>query len=76
MVYLNGKLMPVAENFSYLGIVFDPKLLWKGHVKYVQQKCQKRINLLRCMGGVSWGTHSGIMLILYQGLIRSVLEYG
>jgi hypothetical protein len=27
------------------------------------------------MAGVSWGAHSDVMLILYRGLIRSVLEY-
>jgi hypothetical protein len=28
------------------------------------------------MAGVSWGAHTDVMLILYKGLIRSVLEYG
>jgi hypothetical protein len=28
------------------------------------------------MAGVSWETHPGVMLILYRGLICSVLEYG
>jgi hypothetical protein len=75
-VSLNGRSMPVVPNFRYLGVVFDGKLLWGAHVRYIQQKCFKRINFLRSMAGVSWGAHPDVMLILYKGLIRSVLEYG
>jgi hypothetical protein len=28
------------------------------------------------MAGVFWRAHPNVMLILYRGLIRSVLEYG
>jgi hypothetical protein len=27
------------------------------------------------MAGISWGAHPDVMVILYKGLIRSVLEY-
>jgi hypothetical protein len=40
---LNGQYMPVVPEFRYLGVVFDRKLLWGAHVKYIQQKCSKRI---------------------------------
>jgi hypothetical protein len=73
---LNGRFMPMVPNFRYLGVVFDGKLLSGTHVRYIQQKCCKRINFLRSMTGVSWGAHSDVMLILYKGLIRSILEYG
>lgn len=75
-ILMNGSRMPVSETFRYLGVVFDRKLLWNSHVKYIQEKCLKRINLLSCMAGVSWGSHPDIMVILYKGLIRSILEYG
>jgi hypothetical protein len=45
------------------------------HVRYIQQKCFKRINFLRSMG-YHGGTHQDVILIIYKGLIRSVLEYG
>jgi hypothetical protein len=32
--------------------------------------------VLFAIHGVSWGPHPDVMLILYKGLIRSVLEYG
>jgi hypothetical protein len=75
-VSLNGRLMPVVPNFRYLGVVFDRKLLLGAHVRYIQQKCFKRINFLRSMAVVSWRAHPDVMLILYKGLIRSVFESG
>jgi hypothetical protein len=45
-------------------------------VHYIQPKYFKRINFLPSMAGLSWGAHLDVMLILYKGLIRSVLEYG
>jgi ribonuclease HI len=75
-VFLNDRLLTVSKNFRYLGVVFDEKLLWNSHIHLVQQKCTKRINFLRCMAGVSWGAHPDILILLYKGLIRSVLEYG
>jgi hypothetical protein len=44
--------------------------------KYVKRKCLQRNNLLKSVVGVSWGAHLYGMLLLYSGLIDSVLEYG
>jgi hypothetical protein len=71
-VTLNGQCMPVVPKFRYLGVVFDRKLLWGAHL----QNCCKRIIFLPSMAGVPWGAHPDRMLMLYRGLIRSVLEYG
>jgi hypothetical protein len=60
-VSLNGRFMPVVPNFRYLGVVFDGKLLWGAYVRYIQQKCFKRINFLRSMAGVSWGAHLDVI---------------
>jgi hypothetical protein len=39
-------------------------------VKYV------RVNLLKSVAGVSWRAHPSCLILLYRGLIGSVLEYG
>jgi ribonuclease HI len=75
-ITLNGTPLKLSNTFRYLGVVFDRKLLWNAHIKYILQKCSTRINFLRSMAGVSWGSHPDIMIILYKGLVRSVLEYG
>jgi hypothetical protein len=67
-----------VPKFRYLGVVFDRKLLCGTRVHNIQQKCYKRLNFLRsmAMAVVSLGEHPDMMLILYKGLIRSVLECG
>jgi hypothetical protein len=62
-------VFPVVPNIRYLGVVLDGKLLCREHVCYIQQKCFKIINFLR-------DPHPSVMLVLYKGLIRSVLEDG
>jgi hypothetical protein len=42
----------------------------------VRRRCLQRINLLKSVAGVSCGAHPSCMLLIYRGLIGSVLEYG
>jgi hypothetical protein len=45
-------------------------------VKYVRRRCLQRVNLLKSVVGVSWAAHPSCLILLYRGLIGSVLEYG
>jgi ribonuclease HI len=45
-------------------------------VKYVRRRCLQRVNLLKSVACVSWGSHPSCLILLYRGLIGSVLEYG
>jgi len=60
----------------FLGVIFDEKLTWKQHIEYVQNKCKKGNNLLRCLSGQNWGAARGALLRIYQALMRSSLDYG
>lgn len=60
----------------FLGVIFDEKLTWKQHIEYVQIKCKKVNNLLRCLSGQNWGAARGALLRIYQTLMRSSLDYG
>jgi hypothetical protein len=42
----------------------------------VKRRCLQKMNLLKSVTHVSWGAHPSCMLLLYRGLIGSVLEYG
>ncbi|MEE9605315.1 MAG: reverse transcriptase domain-containing protein [Candidatus Scalindua sp.] len=73
---LNNELLNSVTHFKFLGVVFDSKLCWNKHIEYIHQKCLKRINILKCVSGTSWGANKQTLVILYKSLIRSVLEYG
>ena len=73
---LDGNKIKQYTEYKFLGMWFDHKLTWKKHILSVKDKCTKRLNLLRCIAGTSWGGNGQILLLIYKGLIRSILDYG
>ena len=62
-------------NPKFLGVTLDPALRLHVHAKVVQERCQKRLNILRCIKGKTWGVSSSLLLIVYKVLIRSIIDY-
>ena len=75
-LYLYGILNPVVDEAKFLGVIFDRKLSFIPHIKYLKAKCLKALNLLKVLSHTSWGADRTILLHLYQSLIRSKLDYG
>jgi len=75
-LYLNGTLIPVEEQVKFLGLMFDSKLTFLPHIKFLKTKCTKALNLLRVVAHTSWGADQQSLLFLYRSLIRSKLDYG
>ena len=73
---LNGKHMPVVEETKFVGLVFDRKLTFVPHLRYLGTKCLKALNLLRVVAHTSGGGDQQTLLHLYQSLIRPKLHYG
>ena len=73
---LNGNPLPVVESTKFLGVIFDKKLNFLAHIKYLKLKCQKALNLLRVVSSMDWGADRRVLLRLYRCLIRSKLDYG
>ena len=68
--------IPIVEHYKYLGIIFDLKLSFIPHIKYLRTKCNKAIQLLRTIAHTNWGGTKETLLKLYRPLIRSRLDYG
>ena len=73
---LYGSLIPVVEDFKFLGVLFDRKLSFIPHIKYLKAKCLKALNLLKVLSHTDWGADRTVLLQLYRSLIRSKLDYG
>src|SRR6218665_337909 len=43
------------SSVKFLGVIFDRHLTWAEHIKYVADRCRKRLNLMRAMAGPPWG---------------------
>ena len=76
VLYLYGSPIPVVEESKFLGVIFDRKLSFIPHIRYIKAKCLKALNLLKVLSNTSWGADRSILLHLYRSLIRSKLDYG
>ncbi|GFO50607.1 RNA-directed DNA polymerase from mobile element jockey [Plakobranchus ocellatus] len=75
-LHLDGQPIPVKGEAKFFGVVFDSKLNFNSHVKYLKKKCLKTLNLLRVVGQTDWDADRATLLKLYRTLIRSKLDYG
>jgi hypothetical protein len=66
----------VVDETKFLGVIFDKKLNFISHSKYVKKKCQKALDLLRVVAHTNWGGDRTTLLSLYRALVRSKLDYG
>ena len=75
-LFLDKRPIPVVEETTFLGVIFDRKLSFIPHLKYVKTKVLKALNILKGIGKTEWGADRKVMLRLYISLIRSKLNYG
>ncbi|RVE42612.1 hypothetical protein evm_012732 [Chilo suppressalis] len=66
----------VCNEAKFLGIILDSKLTGLSHCYYVSARCEKLLNILRCLSGVWWGAHPSTQKLIYNTIIRSILDYG
>ena len=74
-VTLNGTALPVEGNPKIQGVTFDPALHFHRHVDSIVQKARPRLNILRLLGGTSWGQHKETILATYKSIIGSLFTY-
>lgn len=75
-VAFQGESVPIVKTVKFLGVIFDGKLSWVAHAKQVLRSSGKKINVMRSIAGLCWGSHPSTLLSVYKGWIRSSLEYG
>lgn len=73
---LNEKEITNATSIKFLGMIFDKKLTWIDHVKYLFDKCSKSLNLLKVLKSTRWGADRKTLMLFYRSYVRSILDYG
>ena len=73
-LYLYGSLIPVVEYFKFLGDLFDRKLSFLTHIKYLKAKCLKALNLLKVLSHTDRGADRTVFLQLNRSIICSKLD--
>lgn len=75
-IKLGSEILKNENKIKFLGIILDNKLTWRDHIQQIIDKCKKRINLMRCIAGNSWGASKKTLCYIYKALIRSRIDYG
>ena len=68
--------MEQVKKIKYLGIIFDSKMTFRDHVKYVEEKCTKLIFTLSKSAKVTWGLKHMALKTTYAGGILPLILYG
>lgn len=68
--------IPMVKEAKFLGVILDAKLSGLPHCYNLAAKCERSLNIIRCLSGVWWGAHPFSLKLIYNALIRSVLDYG
>ena len=89
MVFSSSQTMPVpkkhikmggveiewVDNFKYLGVTLDQKLLWNKHVENISKKAMITWATVRKMVGPTWGLNPEVCRWSYISLVRPLLSY-
>ena len=65
---LSGASIAVVNEFKFLGLIFDKKLTFKQHIRYLKDRCFKVLNLLWVIAHKDWGADCATLLKLYCSL--------
>ena len=64
-LYLYRSPIPVVDDFKFIGLIFNRKLSFIPHIKYLKVKCLKALNLLKFLSHTNWGADRTVLLQLY-----------
>ena len=70
-LHLYGSPIPVVEESKFLCILFDSKLSFMTHYKFLKAKCLKAFYLLKVFSHTSLGAYRVTILKLYLSLVMS-----
>ncbi|XP_020297469.1 uncharacterized protein LOC109861999 [Pseudomyrmex gracilis] len=73
---INQSPVKLEWSVKFLGVHIDYALKWKKHVMETRRKVLLRINILKAITGIKWGSHPSVLITAYKGLVWSVLEWG
>ena len=65
-----------VKEAKFLCLIWDTKLTFEPHIKYLKARCQKSLNILKVLSRAEVGADQTTLLKLYRSLVRSKLDYG
>ncbi|GBM04979.1 putative RNA-directed DNA polymerase from transposon X-element [Araneus ventricosus] len=75
-IEMDGRIIQIENQVRFLGILFDRKLTFLSHVKYLRKRCERALNILKVLSNTSWGADRLSLQRIYRSTILSTLDYG
>ncbi|GFS09379.1 reverse transcriptase-like protein [Elysia marginata] len=72
---LRGTNLKKEEIPIYLGVKLDRQLALKEHIQDLRGRANKRLQLVKRLASTSWGADKNTLRQLYNGYVRSLMEY-
>ena len=69
VLHYYGSPIPIVEESKFFGNLFDRKLSFIPHIKYLKAKCLKALSLLKVLSHTSWGADRTTLLKLNLSLV-------
>ena len=64
-----------VTKVKYLGMWMDYKLTWNDHAKHIIERIIKKMNIIKVLRGTWWGGQPQVLLNIYKGIIKSLIDY-
>ncbi|KAH1021888.1 hypothetical protein HUJ04_011372 [Dendroctonus ponderosae] len=74
-IVINGTNLNFKNEVKYLGIILQKNLKWNKYIDLLIAKTQKGINIMKIFSRVWWGADPKSLLMVYNGLIKSHLDF-
>ena len=74
-IEVNGNCIKSSLSGRFLGVNFDTRLKFSTHIRMIETKCNKALNILKFIRGTWWGTDPQTLLVFYKSYIRSIIDY-
>ncbi|XP_062703499.1 uncharacterized protein LOC134285957 [Aedes albopictus] len=75
-IKVDNTVIEKVNSHRYLGLYIDRFLGFGGHIRIMKEKIQERLKMLKVISSIRSGGHPQTMILLYNALVRSCVEYG
>ena len=69
---LQGTDIDRVPSYKYLGVVFDEKMNFAEHGTTIASRISKKINILKSLAGIEWGTSTQSLLRYVNSCLRPI----
>ncbi|XP_074041168.1 uncharacterized protein [Leptinotarsa decemlineata] len=68
--------LSVKKEVKYLGVTITHNLKWDTHINNIIKRANQGINVIRCFSRVWWGADPKCLLMAFNGLVKTHLDFG